>query len=207
MLSTFIKFCYQKLSKMRLSVTSLIGRTKLRYWGRAQLGRNVRVRGKIQLHVSIGGKFVIEDNVQLNSGFSNPVGHECITSFFVGIGGRLTIAEGAGISGTTIVCREEVTIGKDTYIGGGCRIYDTDFHSLDANERLRGDDQAINRPVRIGAECFLGGHSLILKGVTIGDQSVVGAGSVVTKDIPPRQIWAGNPARFVRELPAEKVTS
>ncbi|MBR1435568.1 MAG: acyltransferase, partial [Bacteroidales bacterium] len=54
-------------------------------------------------------------------------------------------------------------------------------------------------PVRICDDVLLGARVIVLKGVTIGEGSVVGAGSVVTKNIPPHQIWAGNPARFIRE--------
>ena len=94
-----------------------------------------------------------------------------------------------------------MTIGSRTLIGGGTKIYDTDFHSLD--HRQRGDygrETAVTKPVRIGEDVFIGAHSIILKGVTIGDRSIVGAGSVVTKAIPADEVWAGNPARCIRRI-------
>lgn len=86
--------------------------------------------------------------------------------------------------------------------GGGTSVYTTDFHSLDMNIR-RTDDDMKNRkcsPVVIGDDVFIGAKCIILKGVTIGDGAIIGAGSVVTKNIPACQIWAGNPAKFIRKI-------
>lgn len=81
-------------------------------------------------------------------------------------------------------------------------VFTTDFHSLDPKTR-RGKDDIMNRvsaPVIIEDNAFIGARSIILKGVTIGMNSVVGAGSVVTKSIPANEIWAGNPAKFIRKI-------
>ena len=174
----------------------------MRFLGRASLGQGVHVAGKIRIKVGPGGRVTVGDGVRFISGFAyNPVGNECVNSILVGRKGVLNIASGAGLSATTLVCEEAITIGENTYIGGGTRIYDTDFHSLDPAERIHHSrDTVKSAPITIGRECFIGGHVIILKGVTIGDQSVIGAGSVVAKDIPPRQVWAGNPARFIKDL-------
>lgn len=86
-------------------------------------------------------------------------------------------------------------------LGGTC-VYDTDFHSLDPLIRASSDDtkHRVEKPVLIKSNAFIGAHSIILKGVTIGENSIIGAGSVVTKSVPDNQIWAGNPARFIREI-------
>jgi carbonic anhydrase/acetyltransferase-like protein (isoleucine patch superfamily) len=160
------------------------------------------MEGRLRLKVHRGGVVMIGDHVQMNCGFwCNPVGNECQMCIWVGPRGVLKIESGAGLSGTTIVCQESVTVGERTYVGGGTRIYDTDFHSLDPAVRLRcHDNQIRTAPVRIGQECFIGGHSIILKGVRIGDRSVIGAGSVVARDVPADEIWAGNPVKFIRPL-------
>ena len=67
---------------------------------------------------------------------------------------------------------------------------------------MNGDTDIRTKPVHIGENVFIGGHCVILKGVTIGDGAVIGAGSVVTKSIPAGEIWAGNPAKFIRKVPS-----
>lgn len=86
-------------------------------------------------------------------------------------------------------------------IGGNCKIYDTDFHSIDYTNRMKKPDPTVKcEPVHIKQGAFIGACAVILKGVTIGEKSVVGAGSVVTKSIPDGEIWAGNPAKFIRKI-------
>lgn len=84
-------------------------------------------------------------------------------------------------------------------MGGGVRIYDTDFHWLDFEKRMNEAGGAVN-PVVIKNGVFIGANSIILKGVTIGEKAIVGAGSVVTRSIPDGEIWAGNPAKFIRKI-------
>lgn len=86
-----------------------------------------------------------------------------------------------------------VRIGEHTMIGPNTHIY-TSCHSLDSNERLL--DVEFGKPVTIGKNVWIGGNCTILPGVTIRDNAVIGAGSVVTKDIPNDSIAIGNPARI-----------
>jgi len=90
-----------------------------------------------------------------------------------------------------------VTIGSDTMFGPAVQIY-TATHPLDPIERKSGYEYA--KPIAIGSDVWVGGGSIILPGVTIGDAAVIGAGAVVTKDVPARAFVAGNPARVIREL-------
>jgi len=112
----------------------------------------------------------------------------------------LAIGSKVGISGTTIVCLKSVLIGDHTMIGGGCEIYDTDFHSLDASERMADGGTILSAEVVIGPKVFIGAGSIILKGAKIGEGAVIGAGSLVTSLIPEHEIWAGRPAKFIRKL-------
>lgn len=180
---------------------SLHSCTALRLRG-VEVGKKLSVRGKLNLHISPNSKVKIGTNVRMKSGFGeNAVGGALRIGFWVNRGGSLTICDGVGISNSTIVCSNSIVIGEKTFIGGGTNIYDTDFHSIDPQIRVYGHDDAVKTaPIVIGKEVFIGGHCIILKGITIGDQAVIGAGSVVTKDITPRQIWAGNPVRFIKEL-------
>lgn len=88
-------------------------------------------------------------------------------------------------------------IGDNVLIGPGTRLY-TPNHPLDVG--LRRDGWEIGLPITIEDDAWLGGSVVICPGVTIGARSVVGAGSVVTKDVPPDVVVAGNPARIVKEL-------
>jgi acetyltransferase-like isoleucine patch superfamily enzyme len=103
------------------------------------------------------------------------------------------------MSNAMIAAYEHVFIGKHVNLGAGCKIMDTDFHSLDLDERIR-NVNIPHRPVRIEDGVFIGTEAMILKGVTVGAESVVAAGAIVVKSIPPGEIWGGNPARFIRKL-------
>jgi acetyltransferase-like isoleucine patch superfamily enzyme len=115
-------------------------------------------------------------------------------------GARLVIGHGFGMTGGTICVEESVTIGDDVWVGANTTITDTDFHPLDLAARLARPLDSATAPVVIEDGVFIGMQSLVLKGVTIGERSVIGAGSVVTGDIPPGVIAAGNPARVIRPL-------
>jgi maltose O-acetyltransferase len=93
---------------------------------------------------------------------------------------------------------EGIRIGSDCLFGAEVQIFDSDFHQLDPAQRVGGTPQTA--AVEIGDNVFAGMGVKILKGVTIGSDSVIGAGSVVTKSIPAGVIAAGNPARVIREL-------
>ena len=153
--------------------------------------------------VAIGGKCIIGNNFQMNNGIKgNPIGCYQRCTLFVDREAVLEIGENVGMSQTAIICHKHIKIGNNVMLGGGVCIYDTDFHSLDSN--LRRDAQTdrnhkVMKEVLIEDNVFIGAHSLVLKGVTIGKNAIVGAGSVVTKSIPANQIWAGNPAKYIRD--------
>mgnify|MGYP006121654515 CR=1 FL=1 len=113
----------------------------------------------------------------------------------------LVIGDNVGMSDTTITCHEKITIGNNVLLGVGCQIRDTDNHSLNANDRLVGLDwkNKKNGPIIIEDNVFIGAYSFILKGVRIGENSIIGAGSIVTKNIPKNEIWGGNPAKFIKK--------
>ncbi len=114
----------------------------------------------------------------------------------------IRIGAHVGISGGSICAATLVSIGENTMLGANVTIADTDFHSLDPGKRFdKSTDDPGGSPVIIGRHVFIGTNVIILKGVRIGDNSVIGAGSVVTKDVPPNVIAAGNPCRPIRSLP------
>jgi len=113
----------------------------------------------------------------------------------------LHIGHNSGFSGVSINCTKKIYIGNNVNVGINCLIWDTDFHPLSYMARRTHDiSKIIKSPIHIGDDVFIGANSIILKGVRIGNRSIIGAGSVVTKNIPADQIWAGNPAKFVRDI-------
>jgi maltose O-acetyltransferase len=92
-----------------------------------------------------------------------------------------------------------IDIGNDVQIGPAVQLY-TAEHPLDPVVRRSYRESA--RPIRIGHDAWIGGAAVLLPGVTIGDRSVVGAGTVVVRDVPPDTVVVGNPARVVRKLAA-----
>lgn len=114
----------------------------------------------------------------------------------------LTIGDNSGMNGAMIYCSQKVVIGNHVKIGGGTRISDSNHHSLDYKIRRTSEDSkhAKSAPIIIGNDVFIGANCYIGKGVTIGDRSIVAAGSVVVKSIPADEIWGGNPAKFVKKI-------
>lgn len=160
---------------------------------------NVKFRGRIYFFGS--GKLKIGANTIINSGVvANSVGGNR-TTFYIINGAQVEIGENCGISNSTICAANGITIGNRSIIGGNCCLYDTDFHSINYRERQNKPDVGIKTaPICIGEDVFIGANSMILKGITIGDRSIVAAGSVVTRDIPPDQLWGGNPVKKIRDL-------
>jgi len=115
-------------------------------------------------------------------------------------GAVIQIGDDCGFTGTTLVAAESIQIGHRVQVGANSVIVDTDFHPTQVEERARDFLNGQHAPIIIEDDVFIGMQSLILKGVTIGRGSVVGAGSVVTKNVPAGVVVAGNPARIVKEL-------
>lgn len=107
------------------------------------------------------------------------------------------------MSSTVLWAHKEIIIGNNVKIGGNCTIIDTDSHSLDyLKRRSASADWGVAKPVVIEDDVMLGMNTIVLKGVTIGARTIVGAGSVVTKTLPPDCIAAGNPAKVVKYINA-----
>jgi len=114
---------------------------------------------------------------------------------------RIQLGDRVGLSNSVIVAGNTIEIGQDTILGSGVMILDNDFHVMGTGFSWLSECSKNSRPIKIGRGCFIGSRSMILKGVTLGDRAVIGAGAVVTKDVPAYSMAAGNPARIVRTIP------
>ena len=118
--------------------------------------------------------------------------------FICEMGSNITLGDNVFINfGCIIFDMGEVTIGDNVMFGPRVGIYTTD-HALDPGERVR--NIVVSKPVHIGDRVWIAADVKIVKGVTIGDDSVIGAGSVVTRDVPPGMVAAGNPCRVIRRI-------
>lgn len=169
-----------------------------------QYGPGFESNGIPKLDVWRNGDMRLGENVRINNGSShNIIGRQQPCYFVVRSNATLTIGNNVGISASAIICSKQISIGNNVKIGGNTVIYDTDFHSLDARIRrqpILDRESALSAPVVIEDNVFIGAHTTILKGVKIGENSIIGACSVITKSIPENQVWAGNPAKFIKEL-------
>lgn len=165
---------------------------------------NFQVKGVPYLSVHKDGLLHIGDNFNFNNNLNgNIIGRPQRSIFIVGPNAKIIIGDNVGLSDTALISVNSITIGNNVRIGGNSCIYDTDFHSLDVIERTskpENKENIINKAVIIEDNVFIGAHSTILKGVTIGKNSIIGACSVVAKNIPSNEIWAGNPAKFIKKI-------
>lgn len=183
--------------RLRMAWWSTFYTLYLRMHPAVRLGRSLAVSGRVHWMIDPAGALVIGDNVRINSGPAvNAFGGHRRMIVCVLPGGKLVIGDGVGLSSSTLVCQHSIEIQRDAMVGGGCDIVDTDFHPAGCAARLAHEATSVRTaPVSIGRGAWVGGKVLILKGVTIGAEAIVGAGSVVTRSVPPGEIWAGNPAR------------
>ena len=149
-------------------------------------------------------RIVIEDGVTLVSsskhnvaGVNHPVILATLSENAI-----IYIGKNSGISGSSICAVKSVRIGDGCGLGVNSNIYDTDFHFVDSGKRQmqKGPHEAPSEPVIIGNNVWISANATILKGVTVGDDSVVAMGSVVNRTVGPRQLHGGVPAKKIRDL-------
>lgn len=179
-------------------------RLKARLLG-VELGPGVTAHGPVGLMRWPGGSIRIGAGVSLISSWRRATA-ACLAwpvrLRVFGPGAAIEIGAGTQLSGTSITARSTaVRLGRQVLVAPNCVIVDSDFHAPWPPE-ARATEPGLERdaPVTIGDHAWIGMQSIILKGVTVGEGALVGAGSVVTSDIPPRCLAAGAPARVVRRL-------
>lgn len=162
-------------------------------------GRGWRFYGVPVIQKHRRSRMQFGDGLQLRSTLrSNPLGanHPVILCTWQA-NALLQIGDNFAMTGGSIVAAQKIVIGNNVNLGANTVIMDTDFHPLHPQARRFDSDMPKAEPVTIEDDVFIGMNSIILKGVTLGRGSVIGAGSVVTRDVPPHTVAAGNPLRFI----------
>lgn len=161
------------------------------YWG-VRIGKNSKFRGHCYFKTAVHSKIIIGENFSAVSivNESNLVKRPCTIQTNLE-GAIIEIGNNVGMSGCIIACFKYVKIGNNVRIGGNCTIFDGDFHL---------DDSRAGEPkdVIIEDNVWLGYDVIVLKGVHIGPNTVIGAGSIVTRDIPSNCMAAGNPCKVIK---------
>ena len=172
-------------------------------------GKNFKVFNKIYLidkgTIRIGNDFMFTSGDCIN-----PISRNLRGCIYTEQDAKITIGDRVGISSSSFWISKELTIGNDVKIGADTLIIDTDSHQIDyrlrkkfphnQEEALFLNSQIHSAPITIEDDVWIGAKCIILKGVTIGARSIIGAGSVVTKNIPSDCVAAGNPCKPIKFL-------
>lgn len=147
--------------------------------------------------ITIGDDFVFfsDDNL-------NPLSPGRKGTIFAEGDAIIKIGNMVGMSSTILWAKNSITIGDRVTIGANVVILDSDCHSLNHLDRWTENDMrnCKSKPIVIEDDVLIGAGSYILKGVHIGARSIIGAGSIVTTDVPSDCIFAGNPAKIIRKI-------
>ena len=209
-----IKMMYVKALRFCSKICSslYIGWNKIYFFlNNIKYGKNFRVFNHLYLKIHVGALVQIGNNCTIMSGAGlNPLSRNIKTCIYVGKKATLKLGNDVGISSSTLWVKESVSIGNSVAIGADCIIMDTDAHNLDwkircseeTNEYGEAVDMvtAASAPIVIEDNVLVGARCIILKGVTIGARSIIGSGSIVTKDIPSDCIAAGNPCKVIKSI-------
>lgn len=192
----------RRLRKPYLCILRFYLEKRFRCWEGALLGK-LELAGHITLQVPLrsggSGYLYIGRGNSMGYWAAPLVGDGSITLQPRERGSVVRIGDGNRFSNNVnVIACERIEIGDGCQIGDGVAIYDSDFHEIDP--LTRNQSTGPSAPVVIGNNVWLGSRVMILKGVSIGDNSVIGAMSLVTKSIPANCIAAGNPAKVLRSI-------
>ena len=163
---------------------------RLRYRNKIVWGKNIIVNHRFQF--SGKGKLIISDNVNLWAHAEKNIFQTYSQN------AEISLGKNSRINGGFFQCREKIEIGENCLVGS-CHLMDTDFHHANPKKRFEAENIPTQK-ILVGKNVWLAGQSAILKGVTIGDNSVIAFRSVVAKSVPENSVVAGNPAKIVKKM-------
>jgi acetyltransferase-like isoleucine patch superfamily enzyme len=156
------------------------------------LGKGVRIKGS----------FIVKGRVRVEIGDYARLGKKVsITG-----SGHVSIDKNVSVNGTWIGCETSITISEDCLISD-CFIQDTDFHNLDPQLRHCPPGPKVSAPITLERNVWVGARATVMKGVSIGENSVIGLGSVVRKSVPANVVVIGNPQQIVKHFNASGINN
>lgn len=216
MLGKLLKKIWNSPSSLHNKISPTINRYLFRASG-IRFGQNMSVMGRVHVyglgHITIGENFIMTSGNAINPISSNFQG-----CFYTETPeSKIVIGNNVGMSSTRMWIHDSLTIGNNVQIGANVLLIDTDTHQIDYKLRRSPEDAVFaglttdeiwkkkrentkSASIVIEDDVWIGAHTIVLKGVTIGARSIIGAGSIVTKSIPADCIAAGNPCRVIRML-------
>lgn len=187
-LSHPLQYCSCLYNLLRFRVNHITVGSHARLYG----GIGISNKGRI----SIGNSFTCNGGAMVN-----PMGRNINSFLMTDIDGCIKIGNSVGMSSAVLWAQTSIIVEDGVLIGAETIITDTDAHPLNSHKRGASDNRrAVSKEVIIRKHAFIGARCFVCKGVEIGENAVVGACSVVTKNIPANEIWAGNPAKFIRKI-------
>lgn len=167
-------------------------------------GNNLRIRGSFTLKMFNSSSLTIGSDFSLTSGLMiNPLGRNLKSIFRIDENAKIIIGDNVGMSSVSLWAKKKIVIGNNVKLGADVIVMDSDMHALDYLSRRNVATDSINSKssaIFIGDDVFIGTKSIITKGVTIGNRSIIAAGSVLVKSVPDDEVWGGNPARFIKKI-------
>lgn len=153
------------------------------------LGNNFYIKNK--------GTIILGHSVQLHSYPDGSCHRTALSTYFSDA--TILIGDKCALNGTIIHCNEKILIGNNCRFGPGVIICDNNSHRI-SKEITERDKKAESEPITIENNVWIGMNTLVMKGVSIGENSIVAAGSLVLKDIPPNCLYGGHPAQLIKTL-------
>lgn len=197
MFYSFLRFFLKKTYRLYSQLMTFI-----HFKGNKVSYSSFRTHGIPFVNIEKGAKLSFGEDFSMNNGMAgNQIGYISPCIFVAKEKAQIKIGNHVGLSQTTIFAYADVTIDDYALLGGGVKIYTSDFHSLDYENRrnwIVDCKNKVSKPVHIEESAFVGAGTIILKGVTIGARSIIGAGSVVAKNIPADCIAGGNPCKVIK---------
>ncbi|MDJ0696974.1 acyltransferase [Mastigocoleus sp. MO_188.B34] len=145
--------------------------------------------------VAIKGSLIVKGNVRVNIGSGSRLGKK-VTIYGCG---DINIGSNVFLNGCCIGCQHSISIGDDCLISD-CYIADSDYHNLEPLLRHSPPGEKVTAPIIIKRNVWVGARATIMKGVNVGEDSVIGLGSVVRKSVPPSVVVIGNPQQIVKHF-------